>query len=177
MSPRSNSDNNKHSVWSYRIIDPVRILGDRNEFFSWGGVYHVFGYTTTPQPHLIGVIEFVDPVPELHVERVLGVQFRGSLLVQPLTGVMHCARSMAHIKDVNRTGGTWMEQQRQEDDGSVPEYPSDRGEDYTEYSDEENFDHPEYQPANPDPPHHPNEETFDAVDAIAELGERLFAHI
>ena len=190
MSFRSTEDKRKHSVWSYRIIDPVAI-GDRDVFLGNSGIYHVYGYTMTPTQHIIGIVEFLEPVPEQHVERIIGSQFSGSLLMQPLMEVTHCEQTLKCIKDVNNAGGAWVEHSRgsggivviNETAPHIEEqrgYPSDQGEDYENYSDEEDditFSYPEYQLANPDPPDHPNEEPFDPVEALADLGERLAAHI
>lgn len=189
MTFQASEDKRKHSVWSYRIIDPVAI-GDRDVFLGNCGVYHVYGYTMMPSQHIIGIVEFLEPVSEQHVESIIGGQFSGSLLMQPLMEVTHCEKTLKCIKNVNDTGGAWVEHSR----GSagivvigetVPHreeergYPSDQGEDYENYDEEEDdstFSYPEYQLANPNPPD-PNEETFDPVEALADLGERLAAHI
>lgn len=190
MSFRSTGDNIKHSVWSYRIIDPV-VIEDRNVFLGNSSVYHVYGYTTTPSRHIIGIVEFPEPVSEQHMESIIGIQFGGSLLMQPLMEVTHCEKTLKCIKDVNDTGGVWVEHNRgsggivvsnetapQREEREERGYPSDQGEDYESYEeDDSTFSYPEYQLANPDPPDHPNEEPFDPVEALADLGERLAAHI
>lgn len=135
--------NNHYTVWHYRILNPVVHPENRNIFFDNKGVYNIWGATMQPTNHIIGLVEFSEPVPQEHLRRVLRYQYNGTILMEPLSRVVHCAKTMAHIKDMHKSGGVWAETHN-EDDSDSDEY------DAGEYDppDEQHFpSHPE----EPDP--------------------------
>jgi hypothetical protein len=74
---------------------------------------------------------------------------------------------MAHIKDIHKSGGVWAETHN-EDDSDTDSTDYERGE--YEPPDEQHF------PSHPEEPN-PNEVPFDPMDSIADIGERILAHI
>jgi hypothetical protein len=167
ISPQRIDDN--YTVWHYRILTPEPHPENRSIFFANKGVYNIWGYTTQPTAHIIGLIEFSEPVSKEHVKRVIRHQYNGAILMEPLNKVVQCARTMAYIRDTRHVDGGWAETHNEDSSDSDSESGDyERGE--YEPPDEQHF------PSHPEEPN-PNEVPYDPMDSIADIGERILAHI
>lgn len=162
ISPRR--EGNKYTVWHYRILNPTVHPEDRDTLFDNKGIYNMWGSTVHPTNHVIGLIEFSEPVSQEHLRAILRRQYSGTTLIEPLNRVVHCAKTMALIEDMTKSGGVWAETHNERNSDTE----SETGE--YEPPDEQHF------PTHPEEPN-PNEVPYDPLDSIADLGERMFAHI
>lgn len=175
---QSSDDGDKHSVWSYRILNPVPVGQNRVSLYDCKGLYNIWGYTERPTAHVIGLIEFKDPVDVREAEAMIRHQYSGTYLMEPLQGLSHIAKVMTSIKDVYSTNGAWVETHVDTDreDMADSEEDPDFDDYYTSIDDDDRGgndaaeEHAAFAAR-------PAEERYDPVEAIADLGERIFAHI
>jgi hypothetical protein len=177
---QSSDDGDKHSVWSYRILNPVPVGQNRVSLYDCRGLYNIWGYTEQPTAHVIGLIEFKDLVDVREAEAMIRHQYSGTFLMEPLQGLSHIAKVMTSIKDVNSTSGAWVETHADTDREDMADCEEDSDFDFDDYyvnidDDDRGGDDPAERHAvyAAQEENHPDPNQFDPVD----LGERLAAHI
>jgi hypothetical protein len=175
----SSDDGDKHSVWHYRIVNPVPIGPNRVSLYDSRGLYNIWGYTEVPTEHIIGLIEFKAPVDIQEAEAMLRHQYSGSYLMEPLQSLSVVSKVMKSIKDVYRTNGTWVETHVDTDQEDLDDLEDDDPDFDDDYA---NIDDDDRGGGDPAEEHaafaaRPVEERYDPVEAIADIGERIFAHI